>query len=137
MTMMPVLLLISLLSGLSAAPNCPVTLPAAPTEHVAHGNYGNGAIWTTLTPDGRTVGQPQPDDSLRVKFPWWRLGKTLRIEGRRLDGPAPALRAAVPDGYYGDFQASALFFPTPGCWEITAKSDRSTLTFVMLVLAPR
>ena len=121
-------------------PTCPVTISekhATHAEDPIYGNYGNGAIWTMLYPDGKFVGQPPPDGSLRMKFPWWRLGYTLTVEGRRLDAPAPPLRSVVPNGYRSDFQASALFFPMAGCWEITAKSYLSTLTFVTLVLMPQ
>ncbi len=82
-----------ILIGQSATgPTCPVTIPekhATHAEDPIYGNYGNGAIWTMLYPDGKFVGQPQPDGSLRMKFPWWRLGYTLTVEGRRLDAPAP------------------------------------------------
>jgi hypothetical protein len=62
----------------------------------------------------------------------------LRIEGRRLDGPAPPLTADVPDGY-GDagFQASGIDFPTEGCWEVTGRVGSASLTFVTLVVAAR
>ena len=45
-------------------PTCPVTIPekhATHAEDPIYGNYGNGAIWTMLYPDGKFVGQPQPD----------------------------------------------------------------------------
>src|SRR5438105_416285 len=86
-------------------PTCPVTIPekhATPAEGPTYGNYGNGTIWTGLYPDGKFVGQPQPDGSLHMKFWWWRLGPTLTVEGRRLDAPAPPLRSFVPNGYRGD-----------------------------------
>ena len=42
----------------------------------------------------------------------------LRITGRRINGPAPPLRAHVPSGY-GEgarLQAPGLIFKTEGCW---------------------
>jgi hypothetical protein len=41
----------------------------------------------------------------------------------------------VPDGY-GEtgFHPSGLRFPTPGCWEVTAKVGETSLTFVTLVV---
>jgi hypothetical protein len=61
---------------------------------------------------------PLPDGSIPIKWGWDRVGitGTLQIEGRRLDAPAPPLRAHVPPGY-GDtgFQVSTLIFPTEGC----------------------
>jgi hypothetical protein len=76
------------------------------------------------------------DGSLAMKFPWWRGVKgKLSIEGRRLDASAGPLRASIPDGY-GDtgFQATSLIFPTPGCWEVSGKVGKVTLTFVVQVV---
>ena len=64
-----------------------------------------------------------------------RLGRgQLRIEGRRLDAPASPLRAHVPNGY-GEigFQATALVFSSPGCWEVTGRVGDASLTFVTKV----
>ncbi len=82
-----------------------------------------------LWPDGTVVFKPggpgfiTPDGSLAMKFGWTRgVRGRLRIEGRRLDAPAPPLRSAIPDGY-GEigFQASSLVFSTAGCWEVTGR----------------
>jgi hypothetical protein len=53
---------------------------------------------------------------------WRSTPGKLAVEGRRLDAPAPPLRATVPDGYgdYG-FQSTSILLPTGGCWEITAQ----------------
>ena len=71
-----------------------------------------------------------------MKFPWVRgvRGK-LTIQGKRLDAPAPPLRAHIPDGY-GDtgFQATGIIFPSEGCWEVTGKVGDSSLTFVTRVV---
>jgi len=53
------------------------------------------------------------------------------IEGRRLDGDAPHCALAFLAGYSGEFQVSALIFPTPGCWQVTGKVDDQSLTFVV------
>lgn len=124
---------------------CPVTLPnenTPPGERPSPSHYGNGKLWTALRVDGVVRFKPggpghiEPDGSLTMKWPWWRSvhGK-LEIEGRRLDGPAPPLQADIPEGY-GDigFQATALIFPTEGCWEVTGKAGDASLTFVTLVL---
>jgi hypothetical protein len=42
-------------------------------------------------------------------------------------------QASIPDGYSEGFQASALMFPTIGCWEVRATAGRSTLTFVTAI----
>ncbi len=105
------------------------------------GNHGNAALSTVLWPEGKVVFKPGgagfvlENGALSMKFPWWRLVRgRLTIEGRRLDGPAPPLRAWIPDGY-GEigFQATALIFPTPGCWEVTGRVAKQSLTFVTLV----
>jgi hypothetical protein len=140
-----VLAAVWLVSNLSAEPSCPVTKPnqnTPPGERGSPSHYGNGALWTVLPPAGRVVfwpggpGQVLPDGSLSMKFPWWRgaVSGQLTIEGRRLDGPAPSLRASIPEGY-GDtgFQATALIFPQEGCWEVTGKVGHANLTFVVNV----
>lgn len=106
------------------------------------GNYGSCALSTGLLEDGTVVFRPGgpgfvlPDRSLSMKFPWWRgvRGK-LTIQGRRLDAHAPPLRASIPAGY-GEigFQATALIFPTAGCWEVTGKVGEASLTFVTRVV---
>jgi hypothetical protein len=73
---------------------------------------------------------------MSMKFGWWRnvRGK-LTIQGRKLLTPGPPLRASVPEGY-GDtgFQASAIIFPNEGCWEVTGKVGKASLTFVTKVI---
>jgi len=124
------------------APSCPVTTPngSTPPGAVPSDSYhGNGALWTALWSEGRVAVPRQrvlADGSLTMKFPWWRgVQGHLIVEGRRLDAPAPPLRAEVLDGY-GDrgFQATDLIFPTEGCWEVTGRVGNASLTFVTLVV---
>ncbi|HUB17647.1 MAG TPA: hypothetical protein VL990_03370 [Acidobacteriaceae bacterium] len=129
---------------------CPVTIPRTSPEFVKDaidignaywsGNLYAGAFW----PDGtvpigpRSVGSILPDGSLQMKYAWFRaagLTGRLTITGRRLDAEAPPLKADIPNGYLATgFQASALIFPTEGCWEITGKVADTTLTFVNRVI---
>ncbi len=103
--------------------------------------YGNGVIWTSLWPEGTVVfkkGGPGfvfPDGSLKMKFLWVMASDgPLTVEGRRVDGQAGPLRAEIADGFVGrGFQPSYLIFATTGCWEVTAKSNGSALTFVTRV----
>lgn len=127
---------------------CPVTQPnnvqPPPGENVfgrGPGGFGNDELWTNLWTwgEGEVRVPPdhvQPDGSLGgMKWPWWRgVPGQLRIEGRRLDGPAPPLRAEIPEGY-GErgFQATGLIFPTAGCWEVTGRLNGASLRFVLLV----
>jgi hypothetical protein len=68
------------------------------------------------------------------KVLWIRpQGTQLRVTGRRLDADAPPLKVTIPCCYPTGFQASGLFFPTPGCWEVTAKAGSSELKFVTKV----
>jgi len=102
-------------------------------------------LWTVLYPEGTVVFEPggpgfvEPDGSLPMKFPWWRrIRGQRRIEGRRLDAPAPALRAHIPSGY-GDigFQATSLIFSTEGCWEVTGWVGNASMTLVTRVVNNR
>jgi len=127
-----------------APAECPVTLPdrsTPPGEKPGPNYYGNGSLWTTLSTEGRVMfrsggpGQIQSDGSMSMKFWWWRavVGK-LSMQGRRLNAPAPPLRAHIPEGY-GDtgFQVTSLIFPTEGCWEVVGKAGDAELKFVTLV----
>jgi hypothetical protein len=70
------------------------------------------------------------------KVPWIRpKGSVLTVVGRRLDGDSLPLKASVPCCYEGTFQATGLFVPSEGCWEITARAGDSELTFVTQVKA--
>jgi hypothetical protein len=122
---------------------CRVTLAngrTPPGERPSRSHHGNGGLFTALWPNGTILAQPQyvrPDGSIGMKFPWWRGRSTrgqLRITGRRLDAPAPALRADIPSGYGPTgFQATGLIFPTEGCWEVTGRAGKARLTFVTRV----
>jgi hypothetical protein len=103
-------------------------------------SYGNGTLWVGgLWPQGIiAVGHGFVDDRGRVgmKFGWWtKVPGRLEITGRRLGGPAPPVRAVVPDGYGpGGFRPSGVIFPTEGCWEITGSIHRTELSFVTFVI---
>jgi len=128
------------------AESCPVTKPGkAPAEigdrlFGAALAFGNTGLWVGgLGPDGVIAADSrfvESDESIGWKFGWWRIVPgTLMITGRRLDAPAPPLRASVPDGYgpHG-FQASGVYFSTEGCWEVSGTVGSSKLTFVTFVL---
>jgi hypothetical protein len=68
------------------------------------------------------------------KVLWIRpAGTQLTVSGRRLDANAAPSKARIPCCYPTGFQASGLFFPTEGCWEISARAGTSELTFVTRV----
>jgi hypothetical protein len=144
--------LVAFINTAAAAANAVVVEPA--TCPVTHANgqgtfleglsqnfHGNVLISTDLWPNGTVVFKPggpgfvTKDGALGMKWGWRRAVRgQLRIEGRRLDEPAPPLRADIPNGY-GDFgfQSSALIFPTPGCWEVTGRVGAASLRFVTFV----
>ena len=119
---------------------CPVTKPNGMTprgEAPGPRHHGNGSLWTVLHYPTLpvTARNRQLDGSIDEKFPWWRgVSGNLSIRGRRIDGSGPPLRARIPSGY-GDsgFQASAIIFPTEGCWRVTGTVGLAALTFVVLV----
>jgi hypothetical protein len=126
---------------------CPTTPPngmTPPGESEFQNYYGNGALYTALWPEGviefdpSGPGEIRPDGSLAMKFPWWRgegISGPIQVSGERLDQAGQGVTAEMPDGY-GDtgFQASALVFPSEGCWEVTARVDDSQLTFIVEVV---
>jgi hypothetical protein len=127
-----------------AARACPVTIPGP--VRASGFNYGNDKIrvaiyWPGGTlpagqlPDGGSYATIERDGSIWAKVGWWRgIAGTLHISGRRLDRPAPPLRADVPDGYGArGFVPSGLTFPTVGCWRVTGRAGAGRLAFVVKV----
>jgi hypothetical protein len=134
-----------------SADTCPVTIstriPPPNAGFTAAGfNYGgrylraslgwpDGVLSAGRLPDGGYMATINADGSIRMKVGWWRgLRGTLLITGRRLDKPAPPLRADVPTGY-GDFGfiPSGLTFPTVGCWKVVGKLQHARLAWVVKV----
>jgi len=69
-----------------------------------------------------------------VKMGWFRpAGAPLEITGKRIDAKAPPLQADIPGTYPTRFQATGVYFPTEGCWEVNAKAEDNELTFVVWV----
>jgi hypothetical protein len=68
------------------------------------------------------------------KVLWVRpVGSQLKVQGRRVDGPADPLTARIPDLYPWTYQASGLNFPAGGCWRVEATAGDASLTFVVRV----
>ena len=134
------------------ARQCPNTVPSragppgvSPSQFFGWGSdYGNGKLWVGgLGPHGVLVAPRSmlgPGGSISWKFGWWRkIPGYITITGHRLDAPAPPLRAQLANGTdsgYGNigFQASGVDFPTEGCWQVTGKTARTSLTFVTFVV---
>src|ERR1700674_4136842 len=133
----------------NASSSCPVTIgrksDISPAEFFGAGSaHWNGNLYVgALWPDGTIVFRPggagsvYPDGSVGMKIAWYRgngLHGKLAIRGKRLDAPAPPLRADFSD--YGDtgFQASTVIFPTEGCWQVTGTVGDARVTFVTRVV---
>lgn len=87
-----------------------------------------GAWWTGQEAEYLRAGEPG------IKTGWFRpAGAPLEITARRLDGTAPPFHAEVPCCYPTRFQATGLYFPTAGCWQVTAQATTSELSFVVHV----
>jgi hypothetical protein len=127
-----------------SAEACPVTEPVQtkpPEDAAVQGEPEVGSyylnedlsIWASAW-WAETGDFPLRADEDGVKVGWFRpAGATLEITGRRLDGSASPLEVHVPCCYPTRFQATGLYFPTPGCWEVTAKAAKSELSFVVWV----
>lgn len=127
--------------------DCPTTVPngrTPPGETAAQNHHGNGELFTALWPGGEIQfhpsgpGEIRPDGSLAMKFPWWRgegIHGPIEVSGRRLDRRGSGVTAEMPADY-GDtgFQASALVFPSEGCWQVTARVGDAELSFVVEAL---
>jgi hypothetical protein len=124
---------------------CPLTKPVQAPASIGEAlfgwklAYGNADLWVGGLGEGGIIEvRPSfvnPDGSIGWKLGWYPLtpGK-LAISGRRLDDQAPPATGDVPDGYgTHDFQASGVYFPTEGCWEVTGRAGGAPLTFVTFV----
>jgi hypothetical protein len=135
-------------AAVQSTADCVVTTPngvVAGYEHPDRRSYGNHQVSLGpfgLWPEGTVVFKPggagfiTRDGALGMKFGWQRgVSGQLTIEGRRLDATAPPVRAHVPSGY-GDrgFQSSYVIFPTPGCWQVTGRVGKASVTFVTRVV---
>ena len=143
------LLIILLLSLLSACANvlsgeeCPVTEavwvkpPADPAvqDPPAYGYYfvnEDNSIWASAW--WAEAKEPLRFSKEGIKVGWFRpAGAELAITGQRLDAEAPPLEAEAGNGYPTRFQASSLYFPSEGCWEVTATAEDRELSFVVWV----
>jgi hypothetical protein len=94
-------------------------------------------LWVGGLGEGGVIPFEAANETTGWKLGWWRsVSGPLHISGRRLDAAAAPLRTQVPSGY-GDtgFQSSGVYFPTPGCWEVTGTVGAASLSFVTLVVA--
>jgi hypothetical protein len=128
----------------SPASNCPRTKPvwAKPPEDSAvldppaYSYYylnEDRSMWASAWWAGQH-GSPSRVSEEGFKVGWFRpAGTPLEITGQRLDREAPPLEAHVSCCYPTRFQASGLYFPTEGCWEIIAAAADKKLSFVVWI----
>ena len=126
--------------------SCPVTRPngnrprGQPASPLWH---GNGHLWAGLEADGvytATRDNVAADGSVFNKLPWvtpppWNAPT---ISGERVDAKAPPLRVlsvniGTSTDAAGPSYRSAVRFPTPGCWRLTARLGDVSLIYVVRV----
>jgi hypothetical protein len=123
-----------------------VRLPAATKTCPISGGgaYGNGFLSTTLPPGGVLSRPREADGTLFDKLGWLpRKGFTdqLTVRGERLDAPGKLNVLSVNWGYASSGPAangswaSAVRFPSAGCWRITGRVRDISLTYVVRVVA--
>ena len=119
-----------------AAP-CEVTKPVQdrpPDDPHASSFQSPGAIWYANRDRTLWAWWWGRTSTGGYKVLWVRpVGSELKVEGRRLDGPADPLIARIPDLYPWTYQASGLSFPAEGCWRVEATAGTASLTFVVRI----
>ncbi|MGH3133474.1 MAG: hypothetical protein ACRDNY_07000 [Gaiellaceae bacterium] len=119
--------------------------PATETCPVSgEGTYGNGLLSTRLPPGG-VLSTRRDEDGLFQKLGWLPhrpFPDALTVRGERLDAPSPPMRVlGVFWGYASSGPAangswaSAVKFPSAGCWRISARVQDVTLSYVVRVVA--
>jgi len=109
-------------------------------------NVGNSRIAVALPEDARFIAVPdgrpggafiQSDGWIRTKVGWFAARGAPSVTGHRVDGTGRRLRADVGPLSFasgGTFYPSLLYFPSFGCWKITATAGSARLTAVVDVV---
>src|SRR5207248_9844417 len=103
-------------------------------------------VWNARAVDVASAGRtwsdlPYQEGAYTQKVFWWSQGydwkSPLTLTGRRIDGPAPPMRASTAtNAFAADIGSSILVgvvLPTACCWEITGHLKGVTLSFVVWV----
>ena len=128
----------------TASSACPLAEPVwvkPPEDSAVQGSPGFGyyfvnddrSMWASAWWTGQEEYQLRATEE-GIKVGWFRpAGAMLKITGHRLDAKAPPLETYIPCCYLTRFQSTGLYFPTEGCWEVTAMAEDSRLSFVVWV----
>ena len=100
--------------------------------------FGNGPWYVNEDRSIWAAWQPLVSGKTGNRIMWIKPpGLKVAITGRRLDGEAPPLEVERNSSYLRKgFEPNRLFFPVPGCWEVTATSGEEELVFVVEVQSP-
>jgi hypothetical protein len=91
------------------------------------------SIWASAGWAGKD-GAPLQVQEEGIKVGWFRpAGAVLEITGQRLDAEMSSLKSEIPCCYPTRFQATGIYFPTAGCWEVNARAEDKELSFVVWV----
>jgi hypothetical protein len=144
----------------TATPHCdvtrpdPVFIPPKPFLVTPPGNYqsdwyGSAHLWTMLDRDGEVWGPwlAASPPVLPQKTFWWsadwvvheELEPAITVTGRRLDASGSFTFGHPGTNASADFGTAMLVgidIPSYGCWELTARYRRATLSYVVSVVGP-
>lgn len=116
-------------------------VPGLPSFNVGNARiavaFPKGATFRAV-PAGRAgMAFLQRDGWIRTKVGWFTARGKPRVTGRRVDGGGGRLRADVGPLSYSStasFYPSLLYFPSFGCWRITAAAGGAHLTAIVEVI---
>jgi hypothetical protein len=134
-------------SRASVAQRCPVSKTSShPVPGRSSFNFGNARIAVDLPKAATFIAVP--DDSprggrafiqkngwIRTKVGWFTIRRTPHVTGRRTDATGRLLRVDMGSRSYanGPFYPSLLYFPSLGCWRITATAGGAHLIAIVNV----
>lgn len=124
----------------------PSPYPESPPAYYESDWFGSRALWTMLDRDGEVWAQsslPHGPGGLTQKRFYWSadripqddLNPAITVTGTRLDGPGtfefgPGTNASAD---FGPAMLVGVEFPTPGCWQLTARYRDAELSDVVLI----
>jgi hypothetical protein len=129
-----------------AALECPVTrpnqvLPPSGGRDFPLLRYANGFLSVRVSSDGGLLTSKESDGTFFQKLGWQPqrgLTGTLTVRGERLDAPSAPMKVLGVvwghDSYGRGGWASAVKFPSEGCWRISGRVRDITLSYVVRVI---